>query len=226
MLEKYEGIIRNKEEIKKYLAILNEKKQLPKENELIYITKLILFNKSIFVVNDRENTHYKNYMVYNVLMLMHSLTKDSKINFYQLYRSLIENILRIMLNLEDRDETGVNELFRRFSEKYECNEIGKEFTNFIKGEYSEACNYVHSNIRAGVDVYLFYSEILASDEMDNQNIIKLIFIMKTFLFKFTKFIVNVEPTKIEATYYRKHEELKHLIGENLYLDFKRQIDEI
>lgn len=226
MLEKYEGIIRNKEEVKRYLASLNGKKHLPKENELIYIAKLIIFNKSIFVVNDRGNTHYRNYMIYNLLMLMHSLTKDSKINFYQLYRSLIENILRVMLNLEDRDETGVNELFRRFSEKYECNEIGKEFTNFIKGEYSEACNYVHSNIRADVDVYLFYSEILASDEMDDKNIIKLIFIIKTFLFKFAEFIVNVEPTKIEATYYRKNEELKHLIGENLYLNFKRQINEI
>lgn len=226
MLETYEGVARNKEEIRKYLEILNSKKKLPKENELTYIAKLILFNKSIFITLSNDNKHYNNYMIYNMLMLMHSLTKDSKINFYQLYRSLIENILRVMLNLDDNDETGVNELFRRFSEKYENSEKGKEFTYFIKGEYSNACDYVHSNIKADIDVFLFYSEILNSDEMDNENVVKLIFIIKTFLFKFTEFIVNVAPTKVEAVYYRKYSEMKHLIGEKLYLDFKKIINEL
>ena len=226
MLEKYEGIERNKVEIKKYLEVLNSKKQLPKENELIYITKLILFNKSIFIINDESNKHYTKYMIYNILMLMHSLTKDSKINFYQLYRALIENILRVMLNLNDNDETGVNELFRRFTKKYEHNEIGREFINFIKGEYSNACNYVHSNINADIEVFLFYNEILSSDEMDNENIVKLIFTIKTFLFKFAMFIINLEATKIEAFYYRRYDELKHLIGEELYIDFKKIINEI
>lgn len=226
MLEKYEGIVRDKVEIKKYLEALNSKKKLPKENELIYITKLILLNKSIFITNDESNKHYNKYMIYNILMLMHSLTKDSKINFYQLYRSLIENILRVMLNLNDNDETGVNELFRKFTQKYEHNEIGIEFINFIKGEYSNACNYVHSNIRADIDVFLFYNEILSSDEMDNKNIIKLIFTIKTFLYKFVAFIINLEAKKIEAVYYRRYEELKYLIGEDLYLNFKKIINDI
>lgn len=225
MLDVYEKQKQLKEEVKSYIDLLNNTKDLPKQNELIYISKLILFQKEFFKKEDDEESYYSNFMIYNILMIMHSLSRDSKIFFYQLYRSYIENILRVMLNLKNNDDTGVNTLFNNFSNRYNDVKM-KKFVFFLKGEYSKACDYVHSNIRADLDVQLFYSEILNSDEMNDDNIGKLILKVKQLLSQFVEFLIDVEVLKIYEVYYRRDSELKFLIGENLYKKFKKAITEI
>ncbi|WP_238858995.1 hypothetical protein [Clostridium sp. YIM B02569] len=226
MLNEYDEINKIKEEYKKYISLLNSKKQLPLENDLIYIIKLILFNKQFFIKCDSVNMYYKNHMIYDLLMIIHSLTNNSVINFYQLYRSFIENYIRAMLDLQDNDETGVNAIFKLFEDKYNINNNNKEFIAYIKGEYSIACDYVHSNLRSNVSVYLFYKDILESDEMNEKNLKKLILKIKTLLIKIVKFSIDVDIYKIDSLYYRQYMQLEFLIGNNLFKHFKNKINEI
>lgn len=226
MLNQYDEIIKIKEEYKKYLTLLNSKKKLPLENDLIYVIKLILFNKQLFIKGDSTNKYYKDHMIYDLLMIIHSLTNNSVINFYQLYRSYIENFIRAMLDLKDNDETGVNALFKLFEDKYGINRNNQEFIAYIKGEYSKACDYVHSNLRSNVSVYLYYKDILDSDEMNEKNLKKLILKIKTLLMKIVKFNIDVDTYSIDSLYYRQYIKLEFLIGSNLYKHFKNKINEI
>ncbi|WP_160693376.1 hypothetical protein [Clostridium sp. C2-6-12] len=226
MLNKYEEIIKIKEEVRKYIVLLNSKKKLPQENDLIYIVKLILFTKQFFTQEDFDRKHYRNYMIYDLLLMMHSLTGNSVISFYQLYRSFIENIIRVMLELEDTDETGINAIFKLFEDKYGTSEANNEFIYFIKGEYSKACDYVHSNLRSDVSVYLFYQDIINSDEMNDKTLKNFISKIKTLLIKFINFIIDVKTYSIDSVYFRHYNELEFLIGTNLYKHFKKRINEI
>lgn len=225
MLEKYENTIKLKEEVNKYIDLLYGIKELPQKNDLIYISKLILFNKQYFICENSEKMHYRNYMIYDLLMIMNALTKDSLINFYQLYRSYLENIIRVMLDLEDEDETGVNALFNKFQEKYGTSESEKEFIYFLKAEYSKACDYVHSNLRSNINLYLFYTDILESDEMSDANIKKLILKLKMLLTKLVRFIIDVDSEKIDSVFFRHYIDLEYLIGKNLFRHFKNKIKE-
>ncbi|MPU14885.1 hypothetical protein FGL68_06725 [Acinetobacter baumannii] len=206
-----------KEEIKKYKKMLYSNKELPKENDVISIIKKIIFMK---ILNyDKKPEHYRKCIIYDMLMLMHSLTQNSIINFYFLYRAYIENFLRVSLNLGDNDETGVRNLFVEFENKYNSKEL-EAFINYIKGEYGKGCNYVHSNIKSMKTVHLYYKEIIETDEMDDKNLIHLIQKLNTLLDKCVEFMILTQVEEIENVFYRKSEQLKFLIGNKNYKIYK------
>lgn len=212
-----EGI---KSEVTKFLDLISKDKKLPNENDLKYISKAILFQKEVFVMNSSKRIHYKMCMIYDILLVVYSLTQNSILNFYNAYRSYIENLVRALLDIEDDDETGVNSLFRMFKEKVKEDDELLELYNFIYGEYSKACDYIHSNIRADMDIYNYYSDIISSNEMNDNKVSSYIAMVKTLMAKANKLILLINPLKIESIYYRKYEELKFLIGKKTYDKYK------
>lgn len=154
MIPKYDDCSNLKKEMEKYLCLLNRNKKLPYKNVLINITKYIIFMKA-FSENGKKG-YYKNFMIYDLLMLMHSLTQNSVRNFYQTYRSFIENFIRVVINLDDNDETGVRKLFEELNKKFNSSSEVKEIIDYFNGEYSKACRFVHSNPKANISVYTYY----------------------------------------------------------------------
>lgn len=214
MLNPYVEINDIKNDIQHYINMINSKKKLPQENDLKYISKLILFLKIYY---DNNNGYYKKIMIYDLLLTMHSLTIDSEIVFFMLYRAFIENFLRVTLNLSDNDETGVNALFKKFDEHHPNEGI---FTTYIKGEYSEACNYVHSNKSAKISICEVYEDFLSLDEINDKKAKQLILKLETLLTKIVDFIICNNCEEVIIAYYRKNHILKFLINSNLYQKFK------
>lgn len=221
MLSKYADFSELKIEIETYLEMLSSFKELPCMKEIKSITKYILFLNQF--TQNKENMHYKNFMIYDVLMLMHSLTQNSVRNFFNTYRSFIENFIRTMLELNDNDETGVRELFKRLRD-FETNEKIKEIIDFIEGEYSKGCEFVHSNINADMPVFTYYSDIIKTDEMNERKVTQLVMKVLTLMKKITLFIIYIYSNRIEGIFYRRKQELRFLIGDKNYTIFEKELN--
>lgn len=224
MLSKYDELVDVKDEINKYICLLTDFKDLPNKNDIRCIVKYMLILKKI--TQHSQNQHYKKFMIYDFLMLMHSLTQNSLRNFYQLYRSFIENFIRSILDLADDDSTGVRELFKLVNEKFNSPYEVKEIINYIDGEYSKACNFVHSNIKANINVYTYYIDIIKSDEMNNTKLKSLISKVLTLVKKVTLFVIYVSPIIIDAAFYRRKQELKFLMGNKNYTIFEINLNKV
>lgn len=214
IVKKYDPLKEVKEEVSKFLTLLQSKKQLPNNNELYSITKLIIVMKSL--VNYSGESHYKNSMIFDIISAVHSLTGSSIRQFHYIFRSFIENYLRSMLHLEDNDETGVNALFRMMNEQFAKSEDGKDILNFITAEYSMSCLYVHSNAKSKATIQLYYLDIITNDDFDRKTLSTTINKILLTLKNMILLVIISNPHMLENAFYRNKQKLKYLIGENLY----------
>ena len=61
-----------------------------------------------------------------MLVLVHSLSQNSIRIYYVTFRSLIENLIRVLLKYDDMNATGVRNMFTEFAEN-SCKEYYKVF---------------------------------------------------------------------------------------------------
>jgi hypothetical protein len=222
-VKKYDDFTDIKSEISKYVELLMTQRELPNQNEIKAIAKNIIFLKT--VVNFCDESHYKQNFIFDVLSVMHSLTQNSIRQFNYIYRSLLENYIRSMLNLEDSDETGVNNLFREMYEKFAENEDSKRIIDFISGEYGKACLFVHSNVKADTSIQLFYENIISNDDF-NRNIHKTTIIRILLLLKnMTTLLIYNFSNVVENAFYRRKQHIRFLLGNELYEIFLSVIKE-
>lgn len=221
MLSKYDSLVDVKNEITEYVNLLYQFKELPFKNDVICIAKHIIFLKKISEYGG--NRHYKNSMIYDSLSIMHSLTQNSVRNFYQIYRSFIENFIRSVLDLDDNDNTGVRNLFRLINSKFASSSNSSAIINYINSEYTKCCNFVHSNIKANANVYTYYCDIVKNDEMNDICLKSLISYVLNFFEKITLFIIYEFPNIIDTMFNRKKQELRYLIGHATYAIFEKSL---
>lgn len=206
-------------DINNFMVILNSNKDFKDESKLRCIVKHIIFFKNL-----GEDSHYKRFMIYDLLMLMNSLTQNSKRNFYQIYRSLIENFIRFILKLEDTDSTGVRDLFKLLKERFDTCDETEEIITYINGEYGKCCDYVHSNVDAKLDIFQHYKEIVESDEMNEATLNSLINSLLTLVQKLTLFTLITSPLMIDSCFFRCKSDLRFLIGEKNFNKFKENLE--
>ncbi|WP_144467330.1 hypothetical protein [Bacillus toyonensis] len=210
-----------KEEIDNYTYILCSQKDLPLKNEIKSIAKYIIFLKEYAENHDKK--HYKQYMIFDLLTVMHSLTQTSKRHVYYNLRSFIENVVRTILDFADDDETGVRKLFEAIEKKYEKSANILSIVEFLNGEYGKYCDYVHSNQKAGVTIHLYYTEILSNDDLNEHTLRSIIRNLLTMLQKVTELFLYIEADFIEGIFHRRKQELNYLIGANRFQLFKDTI---
>lgn len=218
---KYNQIPDLKLEINNYINMLNRDSIFKDESKIRAISKYILFFKQL-----GSDSHYKRAMIYDLLCLMNSLTKNSKRNFYQIYRSFIENFIRFTLMLDDNDNTGVRELFKTLKKQFNYNNDTEIIINYLNGEYGKCCNYVHSSIDADIQLFQYYKDILESDEMNYKTILQLVNTILTLLKMLTNFVLITSPLIIDSSFFRYKSELKFLIGEKNFELFKYNIENV
>lgn len=218
---KYNQIPDLKLEINNYVSMLNKDSIFKDESKIRAISKYILFLKQL-----GSDSHYKRAMIYDLLCLMNSLTNNSKRNFYQTYRSFIENFIRFILKLDDTDNTGVRELFKNLKDHFNHNNDTDRIINYLNGEYGKCCNYVHSNIEADMKLFQYYKDILESDEMNHRTIVKLVNSILTLLKTLTNFILITSPLLVDSSFFRYKSELKFLIGEKNFKLFQFNMEEV
>ncbi|OTA15646.1 hypothetical protein Xvie_02499 [Xenorhabdus vietnamensis] len=109
----------------------------------------IIHNKTL------TNNRYLLSIIYDFLCCISSINLNEERYFYFNLRSSIENIIRFSLDKPNDDETGITRLFTQFKDKYK-NISG---VSSLSRAYSDACNYVHNNIKAGLDLSKSFSYI-------------------------------------------------------------------
>lgn len=218
-MEKYDLCKDLKEEIQNFIHMIDVNKDLENINDIRGMTKRIIFLKTITL--NQANNHYPKCMVYDLLSIVHALTQSSTRNVYNLYRSFIENFIRVVLELDDNDNTGVRNLFTSLKNKFSISPETIEIINYIEGEYSLCCNFVHSNVQARLSVFEYYKDILESDEMNSKKLTQIIKKILKFLQKATLFLIYISPESLDGAFHRNKQKMKFLIGDKDYSVFQR-----
>ena len=213
-----------KDEVNRFIALVNN--ELIDKKKLKNITKNLLFQKEVLVNETFGNSYYNKVYIYNCLLMIETLKHNSILFFYQVYRTSIENFIRSVLDFDDNDETGVNAMFDLLYSKIETSDELVGVYNFIKGEYGKACDYVHSNIKSNISIYLYYDQIINSDEINNEVTDSLVDKIMTLEKMTSKMILIMFNLHIETLYYRRYEVLEFLVGKKAFLTYKEKLPKL
>jgi len=126
-------------------------------DSLISAVKKSIFLKIIHEKSLRGNRHLLS-VIYDFLGCISAIKKNEDRYFYFNIRSCIENSIRFLLNKDNDDEIGVTRMFSEFKERYK----GVDGVSALTRVYSDACNYVHNNVKADIDVSKSYKYIDSS----------------------------------------------------------------
>lgn len=199
-------------EIQEFCTIINLH-----DNPIQEIIKKTLFLKKILEESDSDSTHYKKSCIFDLLYIFKALFNKDKREFYFYYRSYLENYVRIILKLDDNNDTGVLKLFKEFKKTLENNFL----YDYFEEEYTYSCNFVHSNIKAGIDIKTYYNEIInekaTADEME-----KMLSRLNKVLKNSIDIIIEKDCKLIENSFYRKEELVSFLLEEDLKEKYKLQ----
>ena len=222
MLERYRDIELYKEDIDNFLMLVKEDVGKISESQIRSIAKGIILFKRIFMKKDTAYSHYSECLISDVLSLVHAYGIKSQRLYYTTYRSLIENFTRVLLGYDNANDTGVRNMFRELRNRYE--DTGKDFLDYLEGEYGKCCNVIHSNIKADIQLYSYYEDIVSSDEMDEKTINACVNALKTFCNKAKMFMIENIPQLVNDSFYNHKELLAFLIGKDNYLNLEKKID--
>ena len=150
MLERYRDVDLYKEDIDNFLKFVKEDVGNISENQLRSIAKGIILFKRIFIQKNPVYFHYSECLISDALSLVHACGVKSQRLYYTTYRSLIENFTRVLLGYDNTNDTGVRNMFKELRDQYE--DTGKEFIDYLEGEYGKCCNVIHSNIKANLQL--------------------------------------------------------------------------
>lgn len=217
MINRYSEVKEYKKEIQEFIERLTYERKLKNEEIFRSIAKNILFFKILFLDKEDNIKHYRDSAINDMLYLTYILTCESSKIFFIIFRSLIENTIRVSLEYENDNATGINNMFREFREKYED---GKEYLDYVEGEYGKCCDVVHSNIQADIDLGLYFEEIKKMARMTDDRVVVYSKKLGTFLNKTKQFFVFHKTEMIMNKFYKQDEVLSFLLGEKMYNDYR------
>lgn len=187
------------------------------ENHFICVMKSIYFIKDYLM--GKKESYYNKSVVYDTFRILDSFRINSITNYHQSYRSLIENIIRSYLSLDDDDSTGVYQLFAKFEKICEEKNARSRF-EFFKAEYGKACDFVHSNINSNIKKELFFSDFLSNEKINKTRAATNIIAFEKLLKDYILLIVETDSATIDNVFYRKKPLLSILIGKDNFALFE------
>lgn len=221
MLERYRDVELYKEDIDNFLKLVEEDVGNISESQLRSIAKGIILFKRIFM-QKAPASHYSECLISDALSLVHACGIKSQRLYYTTYRSLIENFARVLLEYDNANDTGVRNMFKELRSQYE--DTGKDFIDYLEGEYGKCCNVIHSNIKADLQLYSYYEDIVSSDEMNEKTINSCVNALSTFCNKVKAFMIENIPQSVNDSFYNHKELLAFLIGKESYLKLEKKIN--
>lgn len=164
MLNRYYEADNCKKDVDIFCDMVCRNKRIPVD-KMKSVAKSMLFLKKFlnFYVDDQQ--HYYSCLISDMFLLVHALSQNSIRTYFVTYRSLIENLIRVLLKYDDKNSTGVRNMFSEFR-----NCATKSYTDYLEGEYGKCCEVVHSNCNFSLPLYSFYDELLIADEIDDKKI--------------------------------------------------------
>ncbi len=217
MLNRYYEADNYKKDISIFCDMVCHDKRIPR-SKIICVAKNMLFFKKFFYFYVDNQMHYYSCLINDMLLLIHSLSQNSIRIHYVTFRSLIENLIRVLLKYEDKNATGVRNMFKEFALN-DC----KEYYAYLEGEYGKCCEVVHSNNNFTIPMYSFYEELLFADEVNDKIIDEFCDSMITFYKKLKDFLIDNKPDDIWAAFRNNNEVLYILVGKKDYERLEKKI---
>ncbi|OAT21466.1 hypothetical protein M979_0325 [Buttiauxella noackiae ATCC 51607] len=188
----------------------NEFKNLPDKyivDSLLSTTKKAIFLKILHERSLRNNRHLLS-IIYDLLCCVSTIKNNEERYFYFNIRSCIENSIRFFLNKSNDDEIGVTRMFLEFKEKYKNIDAVSNLARI----YTEACNYVHNNEKAGIDISKSFQFIDSEKVIDNKKARRLCKHLLDFHLSLNEILLINNKSDITSAYLYINENIVHLIS--------------
>lgn len=178
-------------------------------DSLISAVKKSIFLKIIHEKSLRGNRHLLS-IIYDFLGCISAIKKNEDRYFYFNIRSCIENSIRFLLNKDNDDEIGVTKMFNEFKERYK----GVAGVSSLARVYSDACNYVHNNIKADIDVSKSYKYIDSPKVFEKKKSRKLCDDLVSVQLSLNDFLLINNKEDIKHAFLYLNENIEYLINKN------------
>jgi len=210
-------------DVSKFIEFLKSKEKMLDEETLKNVAYNIIFFK--YYGNSLSNTHYLNSLIQDALAIIDSLSQKSERYYHFILRSYVENFMRVLLALENEDSMGVMKLFKnskKLLDKYTGASV--IFEQFEK-QYDECCLFVHSNIKANIEISVFLKMIIERNDFgENLKVNSSLKKFESILSNSIKLLLICRSETIDNSFYRNKDILKKLITEENYTIFTSSLN--
>lgn len=187
------------------------------ENLLYFVRKIMLL-KLITQQDTLKSNRFLQGMIYDALFALKEI-KSNERYFYFNIRSLIENLMRFVIKLENDSSMGVIKLEKEFS-KYSLFHHQR-----LVSIYKEACNFVHNNQLSGLDLGVNYQEIKSSVRLDSQKQQGCIIVLKDIADAIAESLIRYFPDHTVNIFPMNIKDLHYLLGEEYSEHLKKILDQ-
>lgn len=184
-------------------------------NKLNFIMKKIVFLK--YVVRQTDSDYRFHALISDIMYLVKSIRNGEERYYYFNVRSIIEQSLRIINNIDSTNtitNAEIIDITKNMIQEYDAT-IN---LNIIKSEYTKSCLYVHGNENASMSLAAFYQQCEEDTGIINEVSVKLNVLVKM-LKELLDLILISQNTIIDAAFFGRKTILKYLLGEHSYSVF-------
>ncbi|EDP59468.1 hypothetical protein [Vibrio sp. AND4] len=210
----------SQQELKVFMIVVEDKFiDLQDRNLLASSFKLIFFLK--LMVEHNHNINHKrniNGAIYDSLNGIVSIFNSRERYLYLNLRSLIEHIARIALD-KRYGSKDFDCSVRRNDFLYLKSEVASENWKYMHETYSRACHYIHASPKVNLNINATFTDLLYKDSTSTQS--KQIRLFQKVLSETIKIFISYYYIDISNTFFRAQWELKFLLGNNLYKEYKK-----
>lgn len=190
-------------------------KPINEQNQIKFIVKKIILIRIILNENYIEDKWFLEGVYADLLSLLETLSLNKKRYFQFNLRSLIENMLRVLLNKKDKDKTGVRQLFYEAKTSQLSDSVSK-----LNNIYVKSNNFVHNNIESQLPLVRNYYELTHS-KLKDKEISSMLKNLEDTCKVLDQILIITYYQGIDNIFHRRRKSLRRLIGENNYYKYFR-----
>lgn len=213
----FEELRRVKEEIHSFVTEVFNPTSEHMRNYFVSICKKIVLLK--YLVRQLPLDYRYRALLSDLFYILNSVERGEIRYYYLNVRSIIEQSMRIVADIEDNDTITNTELMEKVNfVKDNLNHVRFINTNIIQDEYSKACLYVHGNSNAQMELADYYINIFReakSIEKLETKLNQLVALLKSI---FSLLIIS-KSTMVDAAFHRRKSILRYLISDDNIVDY-------
>lgn len=213
----HKELIDIKTEINSFIKHEFDKCNEEEKNNLRFVLKKIVFLK--YLIRQSEGDFRFLALTSDIMYLISSIKKGETRYYYFNLRSIIEQALRIINNIDSTDTISNSSVIDKTKELIEVNRVAINL-DVIKDEYNTSCLYVHGNENAKMQLAEFFQNCFESNNQI-ENLTQKLRVLVKLINSLINLILVSQNFIVDAAYHRRKSILKFLLGEQSYLIFEQ-----
>lgn len=186
------------------------------KNNLRFVLKKVVFLK--YMTRQLGEDFRFQALTSDIIYLLSSIKKGETRYYYFNLRSIIEQALRIINNIDSTNTLTNSDIMEKTKDLIDTYNVAINL-DIIKDEYTTSCLYVHGNKNASMELAEIYQNCFEDKEIENLTQ-KLNVLVKLFKELFDLILIS-QNSLVDAAFHRRKSILKFLIGEKSYVKFEQ-----